>query len=85
MAMALFLFEFWDSETEETFFYLIKSKELESKNGFELERIKGKIQEEYNKANAEFKFEDFEEVYKWLDENIRKFVPDAKPIDFVKV
>ena len=83
--MGLFLFEFWDSETKETFFYLIESKELENKDGFKLEQLKERIQEEYNKANAEFEFADFDEVYEWLDKNIKRFVPDAKPIDFVRV
>ena len=81
----LFLFEFWDSETEEYFYYLIESKELEKLDGFELEELKGKIQEAYNRADAELEFEDFGEVYDWLDKNIRKFIPDAKPIDFIRV
>ena len=81
----LFLFEFWDSETEEVFHYLIESKELEKLDGFKLEELKGKIQEAYNRADAELEFEDFGEVYDWLDKNIRKFIPDAKPIDFIRV
>lgn len=83
--MGLFLFEFWDSETEEYFYYLIESKELEKLDGFELEELKGRIQKAYNEADTELEFADFDEVYDWLDQNIRKFIPDAKPLDFTRV
>ena len=74
------LFEFYDPETEDTFYYLI---ETEKKDRAELREIRDKIQDEYDKIYNDF--DDFEEVYKWLDEKIKEYVPDARPVDFIFV
>ena len=42
-----------------------------------------KLKEEYNKLYT--KFNDFNEVYEWLDKRVKELLPDAEPIDFIWV
>jgi len=75
------LFEFYDPETEETFYYLIEIEKERDRT--ELRKIRYEIQDEYNNIYSDF--DDFEEVYKWLDKKIKEYIPDARRVDFVFV
>jgi len=78
--MKFVLFEFYDPETDETFYYLIETGE---KDREKLREIRDEIQDEYDKIYSDF--EDYEEVYEWLGKKIKEYIPDARHIDFVFV
>jgi len=75
----LYLMQFYDPETEEYFYYLVKTSAEESV----VREIHSKLQEKYTSLYMEFS--DFDEVYKWLDKEITKYLQDAEPVDFIFV
>ena len=75
----LYLMQFYDPETEEYFYYLVKTSVEVSV----VEETRSKLQRKYNSLHMEFS--DFDEVYKWLDKEITKYLQDAEPVDFIFV
>jgi len=75
----LYLMQFYDPETEEYFYYLVKTSAEESA----VREIHSKLQEKYTSLYMEFS--DFDEVYRWLDKEITKYLQDAEPVDFIFV